>query len=862
MYIFNTLSISKTNRIIFGSIITVALLTGITLQAQPVITQQPTNQTIINGSNALFSVSVTGSGPFLYQWQFNSNNLPKIAIINTIAGNGTNGFSGDNGSATNAEFHTPSGLAYDFRGNLYVADTYNNRIRKIDTNGIITTVAGYGASYYSGDGGYATNAALASPQGVTIDSNGNLLISDTGNNRIRRVDTNGIITTMVGSRGGGYSGDGGAATNCELYNPFNVSTDSKGVLYISDAQNNRIRKVDTNGIITTFAGNGVPFSSGDGGNATNASIYYPVAVAVDNAGNVYIEEQQGNKIRKVDTNGIITTIAGNGTSGFSGDGGYATNAELNTLDGLAVDNAKNIYIADSNNGRVREINAQGLITTITGDGAYIGASTGNGSAATNAHIGYAYGVAVDAAGNLYVSHWGGVSKVSPSNLPTLALTNVSNASVGAYAVVISSASGSVTSSVAYLAVVPGQIVQQPQSQSCLESNNIVFSVAATGPGVLTYQWFFINTNYQAAAGAVAQALSGFVYGALVTNSGAGYTTVPNVTFTGGGGSGAKGTATVSNGAISAITITNAGSGYIAPPYITIDPPNGLLIGKTNTSLNLNLVTTNIAGSYYVVVSNVFGIFTSTVATLNVLLPSAKPSISQQPLSCSACLGNNVGFSAIASGTTPLNYQWWETAVQQVTAGAIPITINGFVLAANITNNGAGYLTVPAVQFVGGSGSGAAGYATVSNCAVTIITVTNAGSGYSTPPTIQIPAPSAISLAGQTNSILSLWAVTNSSAANYFVVVTNNYGSVTSSVASLTVFLPPQAFTAINTNKGKLKLNLSGTPSYPYILQTATNLTQPINWIPVLTNLADTNGNWSITVTNMSQKISFYRAAAQ
>ena len=217
------------------------------------------------------------------------------------------------------------------------------------TTGIITTIAGNGIAGYSGDGGLATNAELNNPYGVAVDSNGNIYIADTNNNRIRKVNsTTGIITTIAGNGTAGYSGDGGLATNAELYYPYGVAVDSNGNIYIADTYNNRIRKVNsTTGIITTIAGNGTAGYSGDGGPATNAQLNYPYGVAVDSSGNIYIADTDNNRIRKVNsTTGIITTIAGNGNPGYSGDGGPATNAELYDPSGVAVDSNGNIYIAD------------------------------------------------------------------------------------------------------------------------------------------------------------------------------------------------------------------------------------------------------------------------------------------------------------------------------------------------------------------------------------------------------------------------------------------------------------------------------------------------------------------------------------
>ncbi|MBI6545863.1 MAG: hypothetical protein HY692_03655, partial [Cyanobacteria bacterium NC_groundwater_1444_Ag_S-0.65um_54_12] len=231
---------------------------------------------------------------------------------------------------------------------LYIADSAMHRIRKVDTAGIITTVAG-SSGWVLGDGGPATSAQLNQPHGMAVDVTGNLYIADRDNNRIRKVDTAGIITTVAGNGTYGYSGDGGPATSAQLGKPNSIAMDGGGNLYIADEYNNNIRKVDTAGIITTVAGNGTLGYSGDGGLATSAQFYYIYGVAVDANGNLYIADWNNNRIRKVDTAGIITTVAGNGTPGYSGDGGPATNAALNRPYGVAVNAAGTLlYISDAN----------------------------------------------------------------------------------------------------------------------------------------------------------------------------------------------------------------------------------------------------------------------------------------------------------------------------------------------------------------------------------------------------------------------------------------------------------------------------------------------------------------------------------
>ena len=284
----------------------------------------------------------------------NNNDLN---IINTVAGNGVWGYRGDGGPATQARLQSPSGVAVDREGNIFIADTSNYRIRKVDTSGIITTVAGNGVPTFNGDGGPATSASIRYPSGVAVDSVGNIYIADKYNSRIRKVDTNGIISTVAGNGVYGYSGDGGPATEAGIKYPRGVTVDSAGNIFIADTFNHRVRKVDISGIITTVAGNGQKAFSGDGGPATEAGIKYPQDIAVDSKGNIFIADAQNSRVRKVDTDGIITTVAGNGVYGYSGDGGPPTEAQLDYPTGLDVDSVGNIYIADVRNNRIRMISS-------------------------------------------------------------------------------------------------------------------------------------------------------------------------------------------------------------------------------------------------------------------------------------------------------------------------------------------------------------------------------------------------------------------------------------------------------------------------------------------------------------------------
>jgi uncharacterized protein (TIGR03437 family) len=320
--------------------------------------------------------------------------------ISTVAGNGTTGYSGDGGPAASAEINGASGLGVvtDTAGNLYIADYGNNRIRKVTPTGTISTVAGNGTAGFSGDSGAATSAALHGPGGIAIDSSANLYIADALNNRIRKV-INGTISTIAGTGVAGFSGDGGPATSAVLNNPTALALDAAGNLYIADVRNNRIRMVTPSGTISTVAGSGQSGYSGDGGPATSAALNSPLGLAADATGNLFIADTVNNRVRKV-SKGTITTVAGNGVGGFAGDGGLGTTAEINFPTGVSVDGAGNLYIADLNNARIRELLANGTIWTIAGR-SVVGFS-GDGGLATNAELNEPGAVAAGLSGGVYI----------------------------------------------------------------------------------------------------------------------------------------------------------------------------------------------------------------------------------------------------------------------------------------------------------------------------------------------------------------------------------------------------------------------------------------------------------------------------
>jgi Putative Ig domain/NHL repeat len=332
--------------------------------------------------------------------------LVPAPVITTIAGNGSYGYAGDGGPATAATLYLPFGTAVDGSGNLFIADTYNHRIREVvKATGNIITVAGTGSPYYNSDGGPATSTGIGYPYGVAVDAAGNLYIADSYNDRIREVvKATGAMITIAGNGSIGYSGNGGPATAAMLNYPFAVAVDGSGNVFFSDQGNNCIREVvKATGTILTVAGTpGGGGYGGDGGPATSATLNQPNGVAVDNSGNLFISDWHNNRIREVvKATGNIMTIAGTGTPGFSGDGGAAVAARVNFPGGVAVDGSGNVFIGDSSNQRIREVaSGTGIITTVAGTGAT--GFGGDGGPATSALLDLPYGVAVDAGGNLYI----------------------------------------------------------------------------------------------------------------------------------------------------------------------------------------------------------------------------------------------------------------------------------------------------------------------------------------------------------------------------------------------------------------------------------------------------------------------------
>jgi len=360
-------------------------------------------------------VSAGTSGPVVLIADLGNFRVREIAngILSTIAGNGNFRYAGDGGAGTNANLPGPDGVVIDSSGNVDVCDTFANRVRTINVFGIINMTAGTNMTGFGGDGGPATAALLVDCQGIALDGAGNLYIADTHDRRIRKISAAGIISTVAGTGIDGFSGDGSQAVNAELGNPEGVAVDGQGNLYIADTANNRIRRVTPSGIITTVAGNGSAGYAGDGGFSTGAELNGPARIALDTVGNIYFTDNGNNVVRRVLTDGVINTVAGNGQYGFEGDGGQATAAMLANPIGLTIDASGGILIADADNLRIRRVDPDGTIATIAGNGT--DALAGDGRPPLSTGFGSPADVAVDAAGNIYITDQadGRVRRIQP-----------------------------------------------------------------------------------------------------------------------------------------------------------------------------------------------------------------------------------------------------------------------------------------------------------------------------------------------------------------------------------------------------------------------------------------------------------------
>ena len=405
--------------------------------------------------------------------------LAAVASGQTIvdfAGDGAAGYLGDNGPAIQAKINRVVGLASDASGNIYLADQNNNVVRKVDPRGIITTFAGTGAPGFLGDNGPATQALLNGPLGVCVAPSGVIYVNDQGNHRVRAIATDGTITTVAGSGSTLSFGDGGPATSAGMTIPIRCAVDQSGNLYIVDQGAFNIRKVNTSGIISTFAGiaNSQGFS-GDNGPAVAAQMNNPTAASFDNAGNLYVTDQFNQRIRKIDTSGIITTVAGNGVNTFAGDHGAATSASLNYPGETVIDSAGNLFIVDTLNQVIRMVSG-GIITTVAGTPATVG-NNGDGGPPSQAEFNDPFPITIDPAANLYIGDTGNNRVREITGLATASTPCTYTLSSGGQAFTAAGGTGSIT-------ITTGAGCPWSMSGAPLW---ITGATSGSGNGTLTYQ---------------------------------------------------------------------------------------------------------------------------------------------------------------------------------------------------------------------------------------------------------------------------------------------------------------------------------------------------------------------------------------
>jgi len=321
--------------------------------------------------------------------------------IATLAGNGTAGCGGDGGPVERALLNWPRDVALDAGGVLYIADTLNHRVRRIDIEGIITTVVGTGSNGYSGDGGPAISAQLAAPRGVAVAADGCLYVSDTENHCVRRIGPDGCIDTIAGTGTPGSGGDGGRAADAQLSWPSAIAVGRDGSVYVADSGNHRVRRIGPDGRVTAVVGTDESGCSGDGGPAADARLSGPRGLAVSPDGNLYVGDTGNHRVRKVSLDGMICTVAGTGDEGREGDGGPATGARLSAPRGLAVGPDGELVIADCGNSLIRQVTPDGMIVTLAGNGTE--GYSGDGGPATSAQLADPHGIIVSKDRTIYAA---------------------------------------------------------------------------------------------------------------------------------------------------------------------------------------------------------------------------------------------------------------------------------------------------------------------------------------------------------------------------------------------------------------------------------------------------------------------------
>jgi sugar lactone lactonase YvrE len=634
------------------------------------------------------------------------------AVVTTLAGAASTGSA--DGTDGSARFYGPSGAAVDSSGSSYVADTGNGTIRAITSAGVVSTLAGSAGNFGSTDA-TGSSARFYGPQAVAVGSAGNLYVADTANHTIRKITSGGVVSTLAGLAGTNGLTDG-TGTSARFNGPQGLAADSSGTVYVADTWNHTIRKVTAAGAVTTLAG--LPGYYGDidgtsaGGGTNTARFYCPSGVAVDGSGNVYVADTRNHTIRKVTSAGVVSTLAGLPGVWGSADGTNSS-ARFNQPQSIVVDLSGNLFVLDSGNQTIRMVAPVGtnwVVTTVAGQADVSGSADGTGS---SAQFFYPGGIGANSAGSFCVADCGnntiraGVSSlnaapvivVQPQNQTanqgqnaafsvtatgsapltyqwqfnstnlsgatssSYAVINAQPANVGSYSVIVTNSLGTATSSIALLTVVvPPAITLLPQSQTVIQGLNATFTVGASGSAPFTYQWSFNSGNIFGATAssytrANVQPTDAGTYSVVVSNPAGSATSAPPATLTviavptPPGITGQPQNQTVSQTSNATFTVTATGSTPLS--YQWLFNGNGLTGATLSSYTHANAQQTD-ASSYSVIVTNAYGMVTSALATLTVILP---PVINVQPVSRLASVSNSVSFTVgLSQGTSPA-YQW-------------------------------------------------------------------------------------------------------------------------------------------------------------------------------------------------------------
>jgi DNA-binding beta-propeller fold protein YncE len=761
--------------------------------------------------------------------------ITPAGVVTTLAGS-TN-YGSANGTGASASFWNPQGVALDNATNLYVADSFNNAIRKITPAGVVTTLAGTAGSFGSADGTGAA-ARFWLPQSVAVDTNGNVYVADSASGTIREIASGAVVTTLAGSASTG-SADG-TGSGARFYWPSGAAVDTSGNSYVADTENSTIRTVTSAGVVSTLAGSAGNFGSTDA-TGGNARFYGPQAIAVDSSDNLYVADTANHTIRKITSGGVVSTLAGlAGTNGLTD--GTGSNARFNAPQGLAVDSSFNVYVADTWNHTIRKVTSAGVVTTLAGLPGYYGDIDGTspGSGTNTARFYCPSGVAVDASGNVYVADTRNhtIRKVTSSGVvSTLA------GLPGSYG----SADGTNSNARFYLPL--SITVDLNGNLYVLDSGNqTIRMVAPSGTN-----WVVTTIAGQAdiigdADGTGANAQFFYPGGLGMNSAGAfGVADWGNNTIRAGVSSSnatpvivtQPQNQTANQGQNAAFSVIASGSAPLSYQW-RFNSAN--LSGATSSTYTVaNAQPTNV-GSYSVVVSNSLGTATSSNALLTVLVP---PSITAQPQSLTITQNQDAAFSVTPAGTTPLSCQWLVNSAPISGATATNYTV------ANAQPADAGSYTVIVTNSLGSITSAVATLTVLVPPSITaqpqsLIVAQSQNAPFSVTPAGTTPLScqwlfNSAPISGATATNYTVPNAQSADAGSYSVVVTNLAGSVTSLVATLTVLVPPQPgqFDSLSLlADGSLLLNMSGMANTNYVLEFTSDW---VTWSPLMTNFSGPDG---------------------